>query len=42
LLGKRLDDEITVDLPSGAATVLIVEIRYGDRPYEHDPQGPGP
>jgi transcription elongation factor GreB len=34
LLGKRLDDEITVALPSGADTVIIVAIRYGDRPYE--------
>jgi transcription elongation factor GreB len=32
LLGKRLDDEATVALPSGADTVTIVEVRYGLRP----------
>jgi transcription elongation factor GreB len=42
LLGKRLDDEITVALPSGADTVIIVAIRYGDRPYAHGPLGPRP
>jgi transcription elongation factor GreB len=36
LLGKRLDDEITVPLPSGADTVTIVAVRYGpaSRPPE--------
>ena len=29
LLGKRLDDEVTVALPGGPATVIIVAIRYG-------------
>jgi transcription elongation factor GreB len=29
LLGRRLDDEVTVALPGGAATVVIVAIRYG-------------
>jgi transcription elongation factor GreB len=29
LLGKRLDEEITVPLPSGADTVTIVAVRYG-------------
>jgi transcription elongation factor GreB len=42
LLGKRLDDEITVALPSGADTVIIVAIRYGVRPDEHGPKGPRP
>jgi transcription elongation factor GreB len=32
LLGKRLDDEVTVALPSGADIVIIVAIRYGPRP----------
>ena len=32
LLGRRLDDEVTVALPSGADTVTVVEIRYGLRP----------
>jgi len=32
LLGKRLDDEVTVALPSGADTVVIVAIHYGRRP----------
>jgi transcription elongation factor GreB len=31
LLGKRLDDEITVPLPSGADTVTIVAVQYGER-----------
>jgi len=31
LLGKRLDDEVTVALPLGADTVIIVEIKYGHR-----------
>ena len=30
LLGKRLHDELTVELPGGARTVLIVQIQYGD------------
>jgi transcription elongation factor GreB len=29
LLGKRLHDELTVELPAGARTVLIVQIQYG-------------
>jgi transcription elongation factor GreB len=29
LLGKRLDDAVTVALPSGADTVVIVAIQYG-------------
>jgi transcription elongation factor GreB len=32
LLGKRLDDEVTVALPQGANTVVIVGIDYGSRP----------
>ena len=32
LLGKRLDDEITVPLPSGADTVTIVAVQYGRAP----------
>lgn len=32
LLGKRLHDEITVELPSGADTVTIVAIDYGIKP----------
>jgi transcription elongation factor GreB len=32
LLGKRLDDEVTVALPTGAAAVIIVAISYGQRP----------
>jgi len=32
LLGKRLDDEVTVALPVGADTAIIVAIRYGPRP----------
>jgi transcription elongation factor GreB len=29
LLGKRLHDELTVELPDGARTVLITSIQYG-------------
>jgi transcription elongation factor GreB len=32
LLGKHLDDEITVPLPSGADTVTIVAVKYGRAP----------
>ena len=32
LLGKRLDDEITVPLPSGADTVTIVAVQYDPAP----------
>ena len=32
LLGKRLDDEITVPLPSGADTVTIVAVQYCREP----------
>ena len=32
LLGKHLDDAVTVALPGGPETLLIVEIRYGSRP----------
>jgi len=32
LLGKSLDAEITVALPAGAKTYVIVEIAYGSRP----------
>jgi transcription elongation factor GreB len=32
LLGKRLDDEVTVALPTGTDTVVIVAIQYGPRP----------
>lgn len=31
LLGKRLDDEVTVMLPTGADTIVIVAIQYGPR-----------
>ena len=32
LLGKRLDDEITVELPGGAASLIIVAISYAPTP----------
>jgi transcription elongation factor GreB len=32
LMGKRLDDEITVQLPGGATTLTVVAIDYGIRP----------
>jgi transcription elongation factor GreB len=32
LLGKRLDDEVTVALPTGTDTVIIVAVRYGHAP----------
>ncbi len=32
LLGKRLDDELTIALPGGDDTVIIVAVSYGPRP----------
>jgi transcription elongation factor GreB len=32
LLGKRIDDEVTVDLPGGAGRFSVVAIAYGQRP----------
>ncbi len=32
LLGKRLDDEVTVALPTGAHTFTVAAISYGPRP----------
>jgi transcription elongation factor GreB len=32
LLGKRLDDEISVDLPAGTTLFTVLAIRYGPRP----------
>jgi transcription elongation factor GreB len=34
LLGKRLDDEVTVELPGGATTLTVVAICYGLTPPE--------
>jgi transcription elongation factor GreB len=36
LLGKRLRDELTVELPGGARTYLIMQIQYGARPEERN------
>ena len=30
LMGKALDDEVTVQLPGGPRTLVVVAIRYGD------------
>jgi transcription elongation factor GreB len=32
LLGKRIDDEVSVDLPGGASRFSVVAIAYGTRP----------
>jgi transcription elongation factor GreB len=32
LLGKRIDDEVSVDLPGGAGRFSVVAIAYGPRP----------
>jgi len=32
LLGKHLDDDVTVDLPGGATTLTVVAISYKARP----------
>jgi transcription elongation factor GreB len=32
LLGKRLDDSVTVSLPAGDQTFTVIAIRYGPRP----------
>ena len=34
LLGKRLDDEITIELPGGAATFTVAAISYALKPPE--------
>jgi transcription elongation GreA/GreB family factor len=34
LLGKRLHDELTVELPGGARTLRITQIFYGARPED--------
>jgi transcription elongation factor GreB len=34
LLGKRLDDEISVELPGGAATFMVAAISYSLKPPE--------
>jgi transcription elongation factor GreB len=34
LLGKRLDDEITVELPGGAAIITVAAISYTLKPPE--------
>ena len=34
LLGKRLDDDVTVDLPGGATTLTVVAINYELKPPE--------
>jgi transcription elongation factor GreB len=32
LLGRHLDDDVTVDLPAGATTLTVIAISYGARP----------
>jgi transcription elongation factor GreB len=32
LLGKRLDDDVSVTLPAGTTLFTVVAIRYGPRP----------
>jgi transcription elongation factor GreB len=34
LLGKRLDDEVTVALPAGAHTFTVIAVSYGAKPPE--------
>jgi transcription elongation factor GreB len=34
LMGKRLDDEVTVELPGGGATLTVVAISYAAKPPE--------
>jgi transcription elongation factor GreB len=34
LLGKRLDDEFSVQLPGGAATMTVAAISYALKPPE--------
>jgi transcription elongation factor GreB len=41
LLGKRLDDEITVTLPSGSQTITVVAIHYAAASERPDAGGPG-
>jgi transcription elongation factor GreB len=32
LLGKRLDDELSVELPAGTTLFTVLAVRYGPRP----------
>jgi transcription elongation factor GreB len=34
LLRKAVDDEVTVELPAGVRTFVVVDIRYGERPLK--------
>jgi transcription elongation factor GreB len=34
LLRKGVDDEITVQLPAGERTYVVLDIRYGERPLK--------
>ncbi len=34
LMRKAVDDEVTVELPSGARTFVVLDIRYGERPVK--------
>lgn len=34
LLRKAIDDEVTVELPTGPCRLLIVDVRYGPRPAQ--------
>ena len=35
LMGKGIDDEVTVELPGGAATITVAAISYAARPAEY-------
>jgi transcription elongation factor GreB len=32
LMRKTVDDEVSVELPAGVRTFVVVDIRYGERP----------
>ena len=34
LIGKRLDDEVSVALPGGTTTYMVIAVSYGPRPLE--------
>ena len=34
LMRKAVDDEVTVELPAGVRTFVVLEVRYGERPVK--------
>ena len=41
IMGKRLDDEVTVEVPGGTTSYVIISIEY-EPPPPHPPSAPSP